>query len=96
LEEEEEEIPLDYGLCQDIGDLEEMPIFGKSRDATLNGPMDCEGTFLEQEEIHAVGQRHTELQSRNCSPSDAKMLDSDTECDDGGRNFLLGWEQQDF
>jgi hypothetical protein len=29
-DEEDEEIPLDYGLGQDIRDLEEMPIFGKA------------------------------------------------------------------
>jgi hypothetical protein len=77
-EEEDEEIPLDYGLGQDIRDLEEMPIFGKSREVTLDVPVNCKGTFLDQEGIHGVGQRHTELQSRNCSPSNAKLLDSDT------------------
>jgi hypothetical protein len=60
--EEEEEIPLYYELCQDIGDLKEMSIFRKSREVAFDVPVDCKGTFLEQEEIHGVGQRHAELQ----------------------------------
>ncbi|KAK3161977.1 hypothetical protein QOZ80_1BG0083770 [Eleusine coracana subsp. coracana] len=84
--EDKEEISFDDTLSQDIGDLEEMPIFGegRQREVTLAVPVDCRGTFMEQEEILGVDQGHAELRSQRCSFSDANLLDSDTECGGGG------------
>jgi hypothetical protein len=96
LEEDEEDISMDYGLSQDIGDLEEMPMFGEGRGVTLDIPRDCKGGFLEQEEIHETGQGHTELQSQSLSAAYAKRLGGYTECEDGEANARSDVNNQTF
>ncbi|XP_062206909.1 uncharacterized protein LOC133908771 [Phragmites australis] len=84
-EEGEEETSLVYGVSQNIGDLEEMPIFGEGKEVTAAVPVDCKRAFVEGEGIHGLSQGNAESGSQNCLPSDAKLLGHDMECDDGER-----------
>ncbi|TVU35068.1 hypothetical protein EJB05_16937, partial [Eragrostis curvula] len=89
-----EDISLDYGASLDIGDLEEMPIFGEGKEAAVADPVDCKRT--EQEEIHGVAKVHAELGSQSWSPSDAMLSDNDMECDNGEGIACLNANNQIF
>ncbi|CAL4973994.1 unnamed protein product [Urochloa decumbens] len=72
LDEDEEDASLVYGENQNIGDFEDMPIFGK-----------CENVgFVGGEEIHAQSEGDDDLGMQNFSHSDVKLLGRKMECDD--------------
>ncbi|CAL4954507.1 unnamed protein product [Urochloa decumbens] len=71
LDEEEEDASLVYGENLNIGDFEDMPIFGK-----------CENVgFVGGEEIHAQSQGDDDLGLQNFSRSDVNLLGCKLECD---------------
>ena len=72
LDEEEEDASLVYGGSQNIGDLEDMPIFGVGTNVA----------FVEGEEIHAQSQGVADLGPRNFFYSDVKLMGHKMECDD--------------
>ncbi|RLN24874.1 uncharacterized protein C2845_PM07G23460 [Panicum miliaceum] len=72
LDEEEEDASLFYGGSPNIGDLEDMPIFGEGKNVE----------FVGGEEIHAQSQELVDLGPRNFFYSDVKLLGHKMECDD--------------
>ncbi|PUZ54726.1 hypothetical protein GQ55_5G154400 [Panicum hallii var. hallii] len=72
LDEEEEDASLVYGASPNIGDLEDMPIFGEGKNAA----------FVGGEEIYAQSQGVADLGPRNFFYSDVKLLGHKMECDD--------------
>ncbi|OEL19038.1 hypothetical protein BAE44_0019944 [Dichanthelium oligosanthes] len=70
--EEEEDASLVFGGSQDIGDLEDMPIFSEGKNVA----------FVGGEEIHALNQGNAEHESLNFLHSDVNRLGHKMEWDD--------------
>ncbi|KAG2591740.1 uncharacterized protein LOC120676956 [Panicum virgatum] len=70
--DDEEDVSLVYGGSQNIGDLEDMPIFGEGKNVA----------FVGGGEIHAQSQRVADLGPQDFFYSDVKLLGHKMECDD--------------
>ncbi|CAO2194726.1 unnamed protein product [Urochloa humidicola] len=85
LDEEEEDASLIYGENQNIGDFEDMPIFGKVDNVA----------FVGGEEIHAQSEGDGDLGLQNFSHSDVKLLGCKLECDDMEAGCIRSFAKKD-